>query len=209
MMTVDRWVFVGFAAAALAASGCSREGGSDASASADTTYIPVEQAPSAAPAASPDTQAADAPTSTAWVLDEGGIGPVRVGMTADEAKTALGGGFNPTGDPACQYVRLGDEHPGVAVMLEKGKVVRVDVDRGTEATTTGVRIGDTAARVEEAYPNPRVMPHKYTAGQYIVAIPGAPADTMRRVVFETDSAGTVTRFRGGVYPAVEHVEVCS
>ena len=59
-----------------------------------------------------------------------------------------------------------------------------------------------------AYPGARAQPHKYEDGHYLVALPGAPADTTHRIVFET-AGGVVTRFRGGVAPAVEYVEGCS
>jgi len=39
-------------------------------------------------------------------------------------------------------------------------------------------------------------------------IPGAPADTLHRIVFETDGS-VVTRMHGGIFPAVEYVEGCS
>ncbi|HYW07407.1 MAG TPA: hypothetical protein VE913_10645, partial [Longimicrobium sp.] len=46
----------------------------------------------------PAAEAAPAPPAdTAWTLSENGIGPLRVGMTADEARAALGGDFTVAG----------------------------------------------------------------------------------------------------------------
>ena len=99
--------------------------------------------------------------------------------------------------------------PGVGLMVVDGRVVRADVDSAAPATDRGARVGDTEARVRELHGAVRSMPHKYGNGKYLVALPLAPADTLHRLVFETDSAGTVTTMRGGLYPQVEWVEGCS
>lgn len=168
-------------------------------------------APSAPPV---DSAPAAAPVDTAWRLSEGGIGPVRVGMTADEARAALGGEFELDeplngGPGACRYATSSAAPAGVAFMLEGLRIVRVEVDEPGPETTLGIRIGDSRSRVEQLYGNIRTEPHEYTAGQYLIAMVRAPADTLHRIVFETDSAGVVTRFRGGVYPPVGYVEGCA
>lgn len=192
-------------AVALLAAAC---GGGDA----DEVQAPAADTTAAPPTASApaETAAAD---SAAWTLSDEGIGPLRVGMTVDEARAALGGDFQPleNDDPspeACTYARSGAIPAGVQVMLVGGRVARVEVDSGSTATGEGARIGDDAARVRQLYgAGLREMPHKYTAGRYLIAV--SPADTLRRLVFETDSAGRVERFRGGVFPPVEYVEGCA
>jgi hypothetical protein len=150
-------------------------------------------------------------SAAAWRLSETGIGPVRVGMTVAEAAAALpdAGAAHPAASEECAYVGLSGLPEGVSLMTEGGRVVRVDVDDSSAvATTRGARVGWTEARVLALYPGARVEPHKYEDGHYLVAIPGAPGDTLHRIVFET-ARGVVTRFRGGVVPAVEYVEGCS
>jgi len=162
------------------------------------------------PSAGDSAAAARPDTAAAWRLSETGIGPVRVGMTVAEAAAALpdAGAAHPETE-ACAYVGLSGLPAGVSLMTEGGRVVRVDVDDSSAvATTRGARVGWTEARVLALYPGARVEPHKYEDGHYLVAIPGAPADTLHRIVFET-ARGVVTRFRGGVVPAVEYVEGCS
>ena len=145
-----------------------------------------------------------------WRLTESGIGPVRVGMTVAEAAAALSSEITQADTQECAYVGLLGLPAGVSLMTERGRVVRVDVDDSSHvATTRGARVGWTEAQVLAAYPGARVEPHKYEEdGHYLVALPGAPADTVHRIVFET-ARGVVTRFRGGVVPAVEYVEGCS
>ncbi|HYJ79012.1 MAG TPA: hypothetical protein VEW03_05400, partial [Longimicrobiaceae bacterium] len=88
-------------------------------------------------------------------------------------------------------------------------IVRVEATEPGPTTTLGAGIGDSEARVRQLYGGVRAEPHAYTDGRYLVVIPGAPADTLHRVVFETDSAGVVERFRGGLYPPVGYVEGCA
>lgn len=172
------------------------------------------EAPEPRDAAAPPPAAESAPPAdTAWTLSENGIGPLRVGMTADEARAALGGDFTVAGTTpgmrpgpaACTYATSGRIPAGVRVMVEGQKVARVEVDSGTVASAAGARIGDTEARVRELYPAVRSGPHKYTAGRYLTMV---AADTTRRIVFETDGQ-KVLRFRGGATPQVEWVEGCS
>ncbi len=163
-----------------------------------------------------DASASTAPAATdsvpgagAWQLSEAGIGPVRVGMTVAEASALVPGSGPHPATEECAYVGLSGLPAGVSLMTEGGRIVRVDVDDSSAvATTRGARVGWTEARVLALYPGARVQPHKYEDGHYLVAIPGAPADTVHRIVFET-ARGVVTRFRGGVVPAVEYVEGCS
>lgn len=182
--------------------------------------------PDAAPPAARDSTApvaaadsVSAPDSTpaappAWVLSERAFGPLRVGMTADEARAALGGQLTlddplGTGDgpDACRYGISPALPGGTSVMFEGSRVVRIDVDSAS-ATALGAHVGISEAEALRLYPTARVEPHHYVEGHYLIVIPGAPGDTLYRIVFETDSSG-VTGLRGGLYPAVEYVEGCA
>lgn len=188
--------------------------GSDRAAGGGAARDTVAAAPAAppAPAASPSSSVPADPVDPArWVLRADGVGPVRVGMTVAEADQALSGGLDSTtGLEACDYVRPKQGPEGVSLMVENGRIVRVDVvDSARVSTVAGVLPGESEARVREAYPTVRVQPHKYDErGHYMIVIPGAPADTLHRIVFETDGA-RVTSMRGGLFPAVEYVEGCS
>lgn len=98
---------------------------------------------------------------------------------------------------------------GVRVMVEQGKVARVEVFEGSVQTAKGARIGDTEERIKRLYPNQvTVMPHKYTDGHYLAVVPTATADSAYRIIFETDGR-RVLRYRAGTRPQVEYVEGCS
>lgn len=172
----------------------------------------VPPADTGRPRTGPTSGAADAPPESATVTPLG-IGPLRAGMTLAEADAAVGGALaEPAAAAAgstCTYVAWPGGPPGVRVMLEDGRVARVDVDSGAVATDAGVRVGDDAARVRTAYAG-RIAesPHKYVPGAlYLTVTPAAPADSAHRLVFEVED-GRVARYRAGSRPAVEYVEGC-
>jgi hypothetical protein len=158
------------------------------------------------------TPASSAPTSStassAMTVTEYGVGPIRAGMTVEQAAQAMGGGFAaPKGATSgCTYAVLTKAPPGLAVMLQDGKVARVDVRSGATRTAAGARIGDTEARIKTLYDGRiTTTPHKYVKGGHYITV--APADTSYRIVFETDGK-KVTSFRSGRVPEVEQVEGC-
>jgi hypothetical protein len=109
---------------------------------------------------------------------------------------------------ACSYATLDGWPAGIGVMVDAGKVVRVEIRRGNFATSTGARIGDTEEKIESLYPGQvTVSPHKYTDGHYLTVTPTGD-DSANRIVFETDGRNVVN-YRAGVRPQVEYVEGCS
>ncbi len=190
-------------------SACGRGDAGRGSAAVDTTATAAAPAPP--PAATPAPAPGESADTGQWVLRADGVGPVRVGMTVDEANRAVAGGLDRTsGLQTCDYVRPKQGPKGVSLMVEDGRVVRVNVrDSARVMTVAGVLPGESEARVREAYPGVRVQPHKYLErGHYMIVIPGAPSDTLHRIVFETDGT-KVTAMRGGLFPPVEYVEGCS
>jgi hypothetical protein len=133
-------------------------------------------------------------------------------MTVAEAAAVVPGSFSsPSGDDAneCEYASWSEAPAGVHVMLASGTVARIDVDSAAVLTAAGGGVGVSAARIDSLYPGRvRRMPHKYEAnGAYLVVLAEAPADTMNRIVFETDGR-LVKSYRAGRFPQVEYVERC-
>ncbi|HEX8243794.1 MAG TPA: hypothetical protein VF541_09870 [Longimicrobium sp.] len=187
-----------------AVAGCARDAG-DGDAAAAPPSPPVT-------ATDPAPTAAPADTAGVWVLDEHGVGPVRVGMRVAQADTATPGGLDRTTnlEPECDVLQPKHGLSGLSFMVADARVVRVEArDSARVATRAGARLGDSEARIRQLYPAARVEPHKYDdRGHYIIVIPGAPADTLYRIVFETDGS-VVKEMRGGLWPPVEYVEGCS
>jgi hypothetical protein len=149
-----------------------------------------------------------------WRLTTKGFGPVRVGMTVDEASTALGVRLvldEPLdGDErGCRYAKPERGLEGLSFMIVDLRVARVDVDSRAFATLSGARIGSTEREVKAIYPGRiRVSPHEYTNGHYLTYTPKDAADKDYRIVFETDGK-RVTSIHAGRLPEVEYVEGCA
>jgi hypothetical protein len=182
------------------------------SANVDTAAVVTQPAQStpAAPAtpapAPPDTSRPA--QSTSWTVTEAGIGPIHVGMTVAQANAAIGGGFSaPSGSgDRCTYAVLTKAPKGLAVMLDKGKVARVEVRSGDVATANGARIGDSELKVMALYSGKvTTTPHKYLPNGHYMTV--APSAANNRIVFETDGS-KVINYRSGQQPQVEYVERC-
>lgn len=169
--------------------------------------------PTAAPALATTATTDPELTSTSRLrLD--GIGPVRVGMTTDEASRAMGKGVRhgaASPNPAsCSFAKP-EGGPNVAFMVIDGRIRRVDVMPPSSITTvSGVRIGDGEAKVHRVYGSGlRVEPHPYRpGGRYLVYESPEPSQRGLSLIFETDGAG-VTSFRAGERGAVEAPEGCA
>jgi hypothetical protein len=164
--------------------------------------------PGAADSATPALPEAEAEP---WTIRLDGVGPVRFGMALAAAQAALGDSLivAPRGGE-CGFTVPRGAPAGVRFMVEQGKVVRVDVDSSGVRTAAGVEVGMAEADVRSRYPvGLRVQPHKYDPrGRYLVVQGTEPADSARRLIFETDGQ-RVVRYRAGIAPAVEYVEGCA
>ena len=83
------------------------------------------------------------------------VGPIRVGMSVEDARRAL----REPGQPkrvlpseGCSYWTSGALPKGVAIMLEGERIVRIDVSAAGITTASGVSVGDTEAKVKASYP---------------------------------------------------------
>src|SRR4028118_601087 len=76
-----------------------------------------------------------------------GIGPIRVGMTVDEASQSAGirlirSGSGGLDEYQCFYVQPKDRKSGIRFMVTKGGIARVDISSKRITTLSGARIGD-------------------------------------------------------------------
>lgn len=105
---------------------------------------------------------------------------------------------------APKWVKSGTEF---GFMFEQGRFVRYDVGNTKEAAPGGGKVGMTMAQIRALYGN-RVeqSPHKYEQGAFYLRITGQSPGVL---LFETDAAGKITRWRVGVPPQIDYVEGCS
>jgi hypothetical protein len=152
-----------------------------------------------------------APAAADWQVTPFGIGALRAGVTLSEASAVLG--VELTADyemfDECDHVEVPNAPGEVWLMVVSDTVQRVEVGDSAVATTAGIRVGDRAERVLAQYGDRvTVEPHVYTDGHYLIVRADAAADSLYQIVFETYE-GAVTRFRSGLYPAVQWVEGCA
>jgi hypothetical protein len=147
------------------------------------------------------------------VVDEQGVGPIRIGMTPEAAGKAAG--INLLGDPhelyedgSCYYVLpegpLGEVF---AFMVADGTIARVDVWVGSPATNAeGVRIGDGEQHLLQLYEGAVLEQHPYQGpeGHYVRT---RDAGGQHGYIFETDGS-KVENWRAGRYPEIEWIEGC-
>ncbi len=146
-----------------------------------------------------------------------GIGPIRVGMTVDEASQSAGVRLVQTQsggeEYACLYFRPQVEPKEISFMVTKGRIARVDIYNNRITTIRGAKIGDNEERIFSLYPGQiQATRHPYVGGpprngKYLTFVPKDAADKNYRIIFET-SGNRVTRFRSGKLPEVEYIEGC-
>ena len=156
-------------------------------------------------------RARDTTSDAALTVSPEGVGPVRTGWSVAQLNAALGEHITPTYDinPECDYVDPAGLPPGIALMVERDTIVRIDVDTTGILTPEGAGVGDSETKVLELYRGRvQVQPHKYTGptGHYLVV--SSPSDTLHLIIFETDGEKVIT-YRAGIRPAVEYIEGCA
>lgn len=103
-------------------------------------------------------ESAPAPAA-AWVLSADGFGPIRIGMTPDEASAAYGHAFIGDGvsEPGatCETFVPADHapHEGLRLLARDGRISRIS-DHGSASVRTaeGIGVGSTGEAVRDAYP---------------------------------------------------------
>lgn len=203
------------------------DGDGESAATSPTSPTSSSSAPtsSAAIATSTTGPAAEALTDDARLRFDG-IGPVKVGMTPEEATAAAG---RPVGvDPDSLLDRVDQALCGHAVMdggpkglsfmvtrrraSESWRIARVDVVEGSRiVTVSGLRTGAIEADVRRVYGQAggslTEEPHEYVeGGHYLLYDVDGPGGML--LLFETDGT-RVTQFRSGRDEEVRYVEGCA
>ena len=142
-----------------------------------------------------------------------GLGPVRLGMSLEEAVTASGlrlsQDFGRASTDNCYYVTAGADLQGVAFMVVDGDVVRIEINPPSPiATRSGVRIGTTASDLREVYPdNIQQANEAVSEGEALAFVPNDEADSNYRIYFVIEG-GEVANYRLGTRPAVDNLLGC-
>lgn len=94
---------------------------------------------------------------------------VRLGMTMAEAERGLGASLKPTegerNDSCWHGIRTDGVDPGIAYMIEAGRVTRIDLfdplkaPAPTVATASGISLGATVEELRRRHPTVQFEPH--------------------------------------------------
>ena len=143
-----------------------------------------------------------------WVIRLDGAGPVKIGMTLAQLSAALKEDFSmPTDEDekVCFYAET-SKHPGIAFMVENGRVSRVDVRERGPSTAAGVRVGGPEALVMKVYGQRlKVEQHAYDPEAHYLTLYSANGRYGLR--FETGD-GKITSFYAGERHAIAYIEGC-
>jgi hypothetical protein len=132
---------------------------------------------------------------------------VQIGMATDSIATVLGVSVSSVAQVGrgCAYVRPPGLPPGIALLLVRDTLARIDVDSASVLTEEGVGVGDSEVGLLVLYAgNIRVEPHGATAHTLIVS---NPPDSPYLLVFETDGS-MVLRYRAGRRSVAQGPERC-
>ena len=166
----------------------------------------------AAQAATPPDTSVASPAPPTGLARVDGYDGLRFGMDEAQARAAWQGALK--GDVVapdnCAYLRpAADAAFRVGFMFEQGVLVRYDVAVADEGAPGGGRVGQSRAEIERLYAGRvQVQPHEYVPGGHYLRVTD-PAIRDGALVFETDEAGRVTRWRVGRAPQVDYVEGCA
>ncbi len=143
------------------------------------------------------------------------VGPLRIGMTIEEGADALGIPLLPLGASAggdCAYYQPGRQDAAMGLMVVNNRIIRIDVwPNSPLKTASGLKVGSTEAEILAQYPPEQVeiQANPDTEGNILTFVPTDPELRLFRLVFETDSSGTVIQYRLGQFPAVTWPEGCA
>lgn len=137
-----------------------------------------------------------------------GVGPVKVGASLWDSLQGLEELALGDDSAECSMVKLQSAECGLSVMLQQGRVARVDVDQGQYRTAEGFGIGTTEAELRKFYgARLKSEPNKYTEGVLDMSVDGTVNGQRRSVLFVV-AGGKVENFRAGEAAAVGLVEHC-
>lgn len=146
-----------------------------------------------------------------WVVRFDGVGPLRFGMTFDQANAVLGHRLQRTppqqlASGGCDQIPLdGMGHKGIWLMFVDDVLRRVDVNGGAR-TAAGIAPGQPVQRVYAAYPKVETQPRPYQEETDLSLTVLSP-DGRHAIRFET-AKGKVDDFVAGDRKQVQWIEGC-
>lgn len=149
-----------------------------------------------------------------WQIRANALGPIKVGMTIEEAeqvahKKIISEPLTAGMTEACRYANFADEPKNVLLMLNNNHIVRIEIKNSTFETDKGIAVGSGVKQVLANYHNQIIIePDKYNAEkgwQNLIFTPSN--DKQHQIIFDTDGK-KIINIRLGKLPEVAFVEGC-
>jgi hypothetical protein len=144
-----------------------------------------------------------------WCLGFSGLGPIRAGLTADDALALADwpSVSRKSATEACWIMPFRGGKSDFSLMIIDGKVARIEIrGESTLMTLSGAYVGMTEGALKSLYgPSLESQPHKYDEQGRVFVLKSAAGDHGLR--FET-SAGKVTVMHAGPWEHLNYVEGC-
>jgi hypothetical protein len=133
-----------------------------------------------------------------------GLGKLEIGLTAAQVRAAGSAPFTLSQAAEGSTCQTGTLGKGVHGLFTSGRLVRIDVTSTRYATKSGVRVGDSQAKLLATYPSLVGTPDKYDDDvSHFTLTFGS-----RKMVLEA-KAGKVVSIATGRTPEIGYVEGCS
>ena len=152
------------------------------------------------------------------VLDNGGLGKVRIGMSVEEAERVIGGRLHslvPGYGQGCWLAGRADGlDPGLSYLVEHGRITRIDVTSPntgsppSPSTATGIAIGSTEADVQRHYGSTAAStraPYGHDEGDRWFTVETTP----ELGIVISVSGGKVVGLWAGRRQSIAYTEACS
>lgn len=148
-----------------------------------------------------------------WTLSPRGVGPIRFGMTLEEAQRASGNAIRIIAcrDGCCDAGLQGRNETGLVIL--NNRIQFIDTSDSSFVTPSGIQMGSTVRALRQAYAG-RFTVELETVGdggyeiQVFTVTPPDASDQQYRMVFEAGDGEEVFRIRAGLLPGVASPARC-
>ena len=163
--------------------------------------------PAAAAAARPAAETPKRLTGNA-VISTTGVGPIKLGMTIEEARKAARTGIVAGSEvtKGCRQDTVLPRRFGLTTLRFNKKIRVLYVTRTAMPTAKGIRVNDTLERLQSKYTGLIERPSDVSAETRIFELHGKGA---REIQFSVNAANRITQIATGLRPEVDFSEGCA
>ena len=143
------------------------------------------------------------------VITTSGVGPIKLGMTIDQARKAARRGIVAGSEvtKGCRHDTVLPRRFGLTTLRFKGKIRVLYVRRTAMPTAKGVRVNDSLARLLSKYGSKLIeRPSDVSPETRIFELHGRGA---REIQFSVNAADRITQIATGLRPEVDFSEGCA